>query len=270
MGPPQQPGDDPQSVELKLGEQFSPLALGGQGKVEAPLSLLAMELLQPSTNYDDFAGVDVKGKVVIILRKEPQQDDPQSVFNGRQSSRYALFSAKVSNAYEHGAAAVLFVNDAVQLKQAAATAKRRWYDALDRLNTLREKFQDAGRTEQEQFAEHRAEVLKATEELHSIDEHLRGDFDELLPLEGAGAESSHRKMPVFFVKRSGGEQHPAAVAWNGLGCSGKENRRGPGSLQPTTRTAGPCAASRMLCIGRLRLEMSLPCWKALERWPTKR
>ncbi len=65
-------------------------------------------------NYNEYRDVDVKGKVVVMLRMEPQQNDPESVFDGTESSRYAFIQAKVAAASEAGAAAILFVNDGIR------------------------------------------------------------------------------------------------------------------------------------------------------------
>jgi hypothetical protein len=63
-------------------------------------------------NYDDYANIDVRGKVVIVLRKEPQANDPKSPFDGTEPSQHALFTTKEINAAKHGAAAMILVNDA--------------------------------------------------------------------------------------------------------------------------------------------------------------
>ena len=67
-------------------------------------------------DYDDYAGLDVQGKAVLILRREPQQDKESSPFNGKANSDFATFRHKATNAFQHGAAAVLLVNDAFSLK----------------------------------------------------------------------------------------------------------------------------------------------------------
>src|SRR5213078_2563279 len=61
--------------------------------------------------YDDYAGIDVKGKIVLILRHEPQEADEKSVFYGKAFTQHAQFAAKASNAKMHGAAGVILVND---------------------------------------------------------------------------------------------------------------------------------------------------------------
>jgi Peptidase family M28/PA domain len=61
----------------------------------------------PELGYDDYAEVDVKGKIVMVFEHEPQETDPSSRFNGTGNTRYASWFAKVTTAQEHGALAVL-------------------------------------------------------------------------------------------------------------------------------------------------------------------
>jgi len=101
-------------LELVLGEGFQPQSLGANGAFDAPLVFAGYGITANDDNiqYDDYEGLDVTGKVVIVLRKEPQNNDPNSVFNGTDPSQYALFTAKETNAAKHGAAALILINDA--------------------------------------------------------------------------------------------------------------------------------------------------------------
>ena len=121
VGPRQEKDGKAQSIELKLHEDFTPMALGGSGKFSAPLVFAGYGITAEDAGYDDYADIDVKGKAVLILRKEPQQDNPKSKFNGKRPSVHATFRQKVANAQKHGAAAVIVVNDLFELdrKQAA-------------------------------------------------------------------------------------------------------------------------------------------------------
>src|SRR3954454_10712883 len=65
----------------------------------------------PEYHYDDYSDLDVKGKIVIILRHEPQESDEKSVFSGKALTVHAQFASKASNAKMHGAAGVILVND---------------------------------------------------------------------------------------------------------------------------------------------------------------
>jgi hypothetical protein len=65
----------------------------------------------PPLGYDDFAGIDVKGKIVLIFNHEPQEFDDRSVFNGRGNTRYTNATYKALNAARHGAVGVLTMPD---------------------------------------------------------------------------------------------------------------------------------------------------------------
>jgi len=63
----------------------------------------------PELNYDDYRGIDVRGKIVLVFDHEPQENDPASIFNGTGNTRYATSRVKLLNAQAHGAIAVLQV-----------------------------------------------------------------------------------------------------------------------------------------------------------------
>lgn len=65
----------------------------------------------PELNYDDYAGIDAKGKIVLIFNHEPQESDADSIFNGAANTRYNNNYTKVLNAQRHGAIAVLTMPD---------------------------------------------------------------------------------------------------------------------------------------------------------------
>ena len=65
----------------------------------------------PELNYDDYAGVDARGKIVLIFNHEPQENDPQSVFNGKGNTRYTNNNYKLFNAARHGAVAIVAMPD---------------------------------------------------------------------------------------------------------------------------------------------------------------
>jgi hypothetical protein len=61
----------------------------------------------PEYDYDDYAGLDVRGKIVLIFDHEPQENDPRSVFNGIGNTRHANAQVKLLNAQKRGATGVL-------------------------------------------------------------------------------------------------------------------------------------------------------------------
>lgn len=96
---------------LRVHEEYNPFGFSGTGKAEAPVVFVGYGITAPEYKYDDYAGVDVKGKIVLVLRHEPQQEDSTSVFNGTKATRYSEFRTKARMAEEHGAAGIIVVTD---------------------------------------------------------------------------------------------------------------------------------------------------------------
>ena len=75
----------------------------------APGVFAGYGITAPELGYDDYRGIDAKGRVVLVFDHEPQEDDPKSIFNGTGNTRYATTRVKVLNAQAHGAVAVVVV-----------------------------------------------------------------------------------------------------------------------------------------------------------------
>jgi hypothetical protein len=96
---------------LAVGTDFLPFGFSENGLVaDAGLVFAGYGIHAPDLGYDDYADLDVAGKVVLVLRHEPQQDDPDSPFSGTENSRYSFFRTKAEAAKEQGAVAMLLVN----------------------------------------------------------------------------------------------------------------------------------------------------------------
>jgi len=106
-----------QEIDLKLDSNFRPLGLSGAGKVSAPVVFVGYGIHAPRIGYDDFKGVNVEGKVVVVLRKTPRFDSPHAPFDGDKMAEHAGLATKVVNADLAKAAAVLFVNDLSTVRQ---------------------------------------------------------------------------------------------------------------------------------------------------------
>ncbi len=87
---------------LEYGKDFEPLSLSASGEVEAPLVFAGYGATAPEHSYDDYASIDVRGRIVLLLRYVPE------VFG--EHGWHATFVRKAENAASHGALAVLVVN----------------------------------------------------------------------------------------------------------------------------------------------------------------
>ena len=67
----------------------------------------------PEKNWNDYAGVDVKGKTVIILINDPdyEMEGLDGPFNGRAMTYYGRWTYKYEEAARQGAAAAIIVHD---------------------------------------------------------------------------------------------------------------------------------------------------------------
>jgi hypothetical protein len=91
-----------------LDKQYSPVSFSASGTVNAPLVFVGYGITAPDFQYDDYAHIDVKGKVVVVLRYEPKSFEQKS--GRRGNTRYAAVFSKAINAREHGAKAMILVN----------------------------------------------------------------------------------------------------------------------------------------------------------------
>ena len=120
------------NLKLELGENFQQLSARKSFDLDADVVFVGYGISAEEHNYDDYAGVDVEDKIVVLIRREPQADKEDSVFDGVRTSRHASGRAKVTAARRAGAAGVIMVND-------GATATDEELDELiasDRFGTL--------------------------------------------------------------------------------------------------------------------------------------
>jgi hypothetical protein len=103
-----------QTLQLDQGKHFTVSPLGGSGKVEAAIVFAGYGITSADPKYDDYAGLDVAGKVVLVLTDTPRRGHRQADLFGQAAADgsgqdYSL-RAKIANAQLHKAAAVLLVN----------------------------------------------------------------------------------------------------------------------------------------------------------------
>jgi hypothetical protein len=99
------------AAELPLRSGFIPFSFSSSGTVSAPVVFVGYGITANEYHYDDYAGVDVKDKIVLLVRHEPQENDDKSVFQGKELTQHSTFAIKAVNAKMHGARAVILVND---------------------------------------------------------------------------------------------------------------------------------------------------------------
>ena len=105
-----------QPMSLKYGPEF----VAGTYRVtpniavkDSPVVFVGYGINAPEKGWNDYAGVDVKGKTVVILVNDPdwQTEGQQGEFNGKAMTYYGRWTYKYEEAARQGAAAALIVHD---------------------------------------------------------------------------------------------------------------------------------------------------------------
>lgn len=115
-----QPGPDNQMAltfpdrekEWAAADQFEPLSFSSAGEASGEVVFAGYGIRAAESAYDDYAGLDVTGKVVLALRYSPDGDDPDSPFQPFMALR-----RKASEARAAGAAALLVATGPVGARE---------------------------------------------------------------------------------------------------------------------------------------------------------
>jgi len=104
------------SQNLQPEKDFIPFNFSASGKASGEVVFAGYGITAPEYHYDDYAGLDAKGRFVVVLRHEPQEFDEKSVFEGKVYTDHAQFYSKAANAKAHGARGVILVADRINHK----------------------------------------------------------------------------------------------------------------------------------------------------------
>ena len=124
-------------IAFSLGEQYVPVSFGENPSGGLPLVFAGYGITAPEAEYDDYLGIDAKGKAVLILALEPQRDKADSRLDGTADTAHAQIQTKVLNARNHGAAAVVIVRGPLHHRELEAAD-------IDELPRLSEAFSVEG------------------------------------------------------------------------------------------------------------------------------
>ncbi|MDA1185481.1 MAG: M20/M25/M40 family metallo-hydrolase [Acidobacteria bacterium] len=107
------------SISLSLGDAYYPLAVSPTEEpsqrrtdlMDVPLVFAGYGVSAPEFGYDDYEGLDVTGKAVLIFSHEPQENQRESRLNGNRPLRATTLQRKAREASSRGAVALLVVSD---------------------------------------------------------------------------------------------------------------------------------------------------------------
>ena len=94
--------------ELKTNQDFVPFSFSSSGQVEGAIVFAGYGVTADEYQYDDYANLDVKDKIVVVLRYEPSAFAAKSGEQGL--THHSQMITKAINARNHGARAVVMIN----------------------------------------------------------------------------------------------------------------------------------------------------------------
>ncbi len=100
-----------QPVDLAYGTEIVSKNQTGQATADfdAPIVFVGYGIHAPEYKWDDYAGVDVKGKIALMIVNEPPSDDA-NFFKGRALTYYGRWTYKYEEAARRGAVGVLLIH----------------------------------------------------------------------------------------------------------------------------------------------------------------
>lgn len=95
---------------LKIGEDYRPISFSDNGNVTAGVVFAGYGITAREFDYDDYAGLDVRNKIVLVLRYEPSTFTKHEQGKRPNYTYHSHLVNKAINARNHGAKGVLLVN----------------------------------------------------------------------------------------------------------------------------------------------------------------
>jgi hypothetical protein len=192
-------GPGGKTIELKYDRDFRTCSFGSTGKFSAPVVFAGYGIDAEDVPYNDFADIDVQGKVVIAMRRNPLQADPHGPFAVAHGvSRHAALTTKVSQAFTRGAVAILFVNDPLSGRSAGQDLSEQVEKAQQQLL----KAAEAVVAKDGQTESHLNELRQAINHVQETQRiHREHNADPLMEF-GYGGTRSGTSLPCFQITQN--------------------------------------------------------------------
>jgi hypothetical protein len=126
----------PVTAQFTIGGKAVPLAQGEQIAIraamtnvdnvaikDAPIVFVGYGVKAPERNWDDFKGLDLKGKILVVLINDPDFETGSGDFGGKAMTYYGRWTYKFEEAARQGAAGVLIVHETAPASYGWATVK---------------------------------------------------------------------------------------------------------------------------------------------------
>jgi len=197
-------GPENKKLTLTPTTDFVTQSYGGAGAFQGELAFCGYGVEAADKNFDEFAGIDLKGKVAIIMRRVPQQGNPHGNFGDTKGamSQHAELRTKLDHAFSKGAVAVLFVNDPFTGRKELEQANKQVANLAQAVATAAVEFEAADPKDAEKVAAARKKLSEEVAKYKAGKGHLgEGEPDTLMKF-GYGGHDAIRNIPVMHITRA--------------------------------------------------------------------
>ncbi|MFM9963383.1 MAG: M28 family peptidase [Planctomycetaceae bacterium] len=197
-------GPEGKTIELAIDKDFQVCSFGASGTFAAEVVFGGYAIDAKDAKYQDLEGLDVKGKVVIIVRKTPRQVDSHGPFAAQHGgiSPHADLRAKVSYVSGKGAAAILFVNDPYSSKKDSESAAQKIKDLAEPVVDLADKLLAVDAGNEAAVKEARAKLTEAIDKVKKQrEENAKVNRDVLMKF-GHGGFNQGQQVPIFHITQA--------------------------------------------------------------------
>ncbi|CAN5263563.1 M28 family metallopeptidase [soil metagenome] len=115
------------SLTWSQGDQIAVRAAATGDKrvaiANAPIIFAGYGVTAPEKGWDDFKGVDLKGKIILVLVNDPDFETGQGDFGGKAMTYYGRWTYKYEEAARRGALGVLVIHETAPASYGWATVK---------------------------------------------------------------------------------------------------------------------------------------------------
>jgi hypothetical protein len=102
---------DGKEISSIIKDDYVPFEMTANRSISSSIIFAGYGITAPEYKYDDYKDINVKGKIVFLLKHEPGEEDSSSIFDGKRPTEYSEINTKVQTAIEKGAIGVIIATD---------------------------------------------------------------------------------------------------------------------------------------------------------------
>ena len=218
---------------------------------DAPLVFLGYGVTAPERQWDDYQGVDMRGKIGIVLVNDPDFETGSGAFGGRAMTYYGRWTYKYEEGARHGALGVLIVHETKPASYGWATVENSNTNTI--FDILRPKPRDT-HVDVEGWMQRDVAVSlfkDAGLDFEQLKKQAQSNAFRAVPLQGVTMSGNYRVAHETVVSKNvagllPGTKHPEQTVvysahWDHLGV-GKPDETGDGIFNGAVDNATGLAA----------------------------